>query len=48
MIVLAQHVADGLLEIGEIDNHAVPGFALDGDFDLVGMTVQTTALGMTG
>ena len=44
VIVMGQYVADGFLEIGEVDHHSALGFAFNCDFNLVGVTVQRSAL----
>src|SRR2546426_6916853 len=48
MVILGPDFAGGLLEIGEIENHSVAGFAFDDDLHFVGVTVQISAFGMSG
>jgi hypothetical protein len=47
VIVMAKYFTDDLLEVGEIDDHAVLDLALDSDFDFIGVAVERPAFGMS-
>src|SRR5262249_22820318 len=46
MIVLCQNPAQDLLQISKIDDHAAYNLAFDGEFDLIGVAVESSAFGM--
>src|SRR5439155_20850240 len=43
VVVHPEHVARGLLEIGEIEDHAAPTFAFDDQLDAIGFPVRVAA-----
>ena len=43
MVVVREHSAKAFLQVGKINDHAALDLSLDGDFDLISVTVQGSA-----
>src|SRR5206468_4438103 len=48
VVVYPEYVARGLLEIGEIEDHAAPVFAFDDQLDTIGVPVRVAAAVVPG
>ena len=44
---MAKHFADSLLQIGEVNDHAVFDLAFNRDFDLIRVAVRCATFGMS-
>ena len=48
VVIGSQNAAHGGFQVGEIHDHAFAHFALDDEFDFVGMSVKRATFGMAG
>src|SRR5438105_14801934 len=48
MVVMGEDLADGLLQVGKIDDHAALDLSFNREFDFIGVAVQGSAFRVAG